>query len=59
MWGQPDPIVPVWSRGHGTAGELRRSEDVGRVVFALIEKGLIRRQGSDSEIDFEGLFDVG
>ncbi len=35
---------------------LQRSEDVGRVVFALIEKGVIRRQESDAESDFAGLF---
>jgi uncharacterized repeat protein (TIGR04138 family) len=35
---------------------LQRSEDVGRVVFALVKKGLVRRQESDAESDFEGLF---
>jgi uncharacterized repeat protein (TIGR04138 family) len=35
---------------------LRRSEDVGRVIFALVKKGLVRRQESDLESDFEGLF---
>jgi uncharacterized repeat protein (TIGR04138 family) len=38
---------------------LRRSEDVGRVLYALIKRGLARRQDSDSESDFEGLFDIG
>jgi uncharacterized repeat protein (TIGR04138 family) len=35
---------------------LRRSEEVGRVMFALVKKGLVRRQESDAESDFEGLF---
>jgi uncharacterized repeat protein (TIGR04138 family) len=35
---------------------LRRSEDVGRVMFALVKKGVVRRQESDSEADFNGLF---
>jgi uncharacterized repeat protein (TIGR04138 family) len=39
-------------RGHG----LLRSEDVGRVVFGLVNAGLARRQESDSEADFRGLF---
>jgi uncharacterized repeat protein (TIGR04138 family) len=38
---------------------LRRSEDVGRIVFAMIEKRLARRRESDSEADFAGLFDLG
>lgn len=48
-------------RGDDTAASLRelglrRSEDVGRVTFALVEKGLIRRRESDAESDFQGLF---
>jgi len=35
---------------------LRRSEDVGRVMFAAVNKGLARRHESDRESDFEGLF---
>jgi uncharacterized repeat protein (TIGR04138 family) len=35
---------------------LRRSEDVGRVMFGLVKKGLVRRQELESESDFEGLF---
>jgi uncharacterized repeat protein (TIGR04138 family) len=35
---------------------LRRSEDVGRILFALINKGLARRHESDKESDFDGLF---
>jgi uncharacterized repeat protein (TIGR04138 family) len=33
-----------------------RSEDVGRVVFGLVNAGLMVRQESDSEADFQGLF---
>jgi uncharacterized repeat protein (TIGR04138 family) len=35
---------------------LRRSEDVGRILFALVDKGLARRHESDKESDFDGLF---
>lgn len=35
---------------------LRRSEDVGRVVFGLVSAGLARRHESDSDSDFQGLF---
>jgi uncharacterized repeat protein (TIGR04138 family) len=48
-------------RGEDTSAVLRklgllRSEDVGRVMFGLVDVGLIRRQESDSEADFQGLF---
>jgi uncharacterized repeat protein (TIGR04138 family) len=50
-------------RGEGTPDVLRafglsRSEDVGRVMFGLVEAGLVTRQESDSEADFQGLFDL-
>jgi len=35
---------------------LRRSEDVGRVVFGLVKLELLHRHASDSEADFEGVF---
>jgi uncharacterized repeat protein (TIGR04138 family) len=35
---------------------LRRSEEVGRIMFALVKKGLVRCNESDSESDFNGLF---
>jgi uncharacterized repeat protein (TIGR04138 family) len=35
---------------------LLRSEDVGRIVFGLVNAGIVRRQESDSEADFQGLF---
>jgi uncharacterized repeat protein (TIGR04138 family) len=51
-------------RGDDTPAILRelglwRSEDVGRILFAMIEKRLARRRESDSEADFAGLFDPG
>jgi uncharacterized repeat protein (TIGR04138 family) len=51
------------SRGEETAAilracSLRRSEDVGRVLFGLVNAGLAGRRGSDSEADFQGLFDL-
>jgi uncharacterized repeat protein (TIGR04138 family) len=41
-----------------TLGELglRRSEDVGRVITALVNRGLASRHESDTESDFDGLF---
>lgn len=49
------------SRGEETAAilrvcNLRRSEDVGRIIFGLVNAGLIGRRESDSETDFQGLF---
>ena len=38
------------------ACDLVRSEDVGRVVFGLVNAGLAGRSDSDSESDFNGLF---
>ncbi|HJZ93648.1 MAG TPA: immunity 22 family protein [Gemmataceae bacterium] len=35
---------------------LDRSEDVGRVIFALIDAGLARRQVPEAEPDFRGLY---
>jgi len=48
-------------RGEDTAGTLRelglkRSEDVGRIMFGLINAGLARGHESDTEADFQGLF---
>jgi uncharacterized repeat protein (TIGR04138 family) len=37
---------------------LKRSEDVGRVMFGLIETGTARRRERDTEGDFAGLFDL-
>jgi uncharacterized repeat protein (TIGR04138 family) len=37
---------------------LARSEDVGRVIFALVDAGLVRKQESDSKADFHGLFNL-
>jgi uncharacterized repeat protein (TIGR04138 family) len=37
---------------------LRRSEDVGRVVYALVSAGLLTAQESDRPEDFAGVFDV-
>jgi uncharacterized repeat protein (TIGR04138 family) len=48
-------------RGKDTADTLRafgllRSEDIGRIVFGLVNAEIVRRQESDSESDFQGLF---
>jgi uncharacterized repeat protein (TIGR04138 family) len=51
-------------RGKGTSallGELglRRSEDVGRIMFGMVAKGLARQHENDSEADFQDLFVIG
>jgi uncharacterized repeat protein (TIGR04138 family) len=35
---------------------LRRSEDVGRIMAGLVNAGLVRRNESDTDADFQGLF---
>jgi uncharacterized repeat protein (TIGR04138 family) len=35
---------------------LRRSEDVGRALFGLVDASLVRRRELDSEANFQGLF---
>ena len=37
---------------------LRRSEDIGRVVYALVAAGLLKVQESDRQEDFAGVVDV-
>lgn len=37
---------------------LRRSEDVGRIVFGMIEKGVMRAGENETEADFAGLFNL-
>ena len=44
-------------------GTLRRcgiasSRDIGRVVFALVEKGIVQADGKDAEADFADVFDT-
>jgi uncharacterized repeat protein (TIGR04138 family) len=51
-------------RGDESESDLRRcgllrSEDVGRVVFGLVDVGCAGRQESDNEADFEGVFVLG
>jgi uncharacterized repeat protein (TIGR04138 family) len=47
--------TPVILREFG----LRRSEDVGRIVFALVNKGMLRVSEGELEGDFAGLFNLG
>jgi uncharacterized repeat protein (TIGR04138 family) len=35
---------------------LKRTEDIGRIVFTLVEIGLLVTQPGDSESDFEGVY---
>lgn len=36
---------------------IRRTDDFGRIVFAMIDAGLMRKSDEDSEADFQGVFD--
>jgi uncharacterized repeat protein (TIGR04138 family) len=36
---------------------IRRTADFGRIVFAMVEVGLLRKTDDDSIADFEGVFD--
>lgn len=36
---------------------IRRTEDFGRMVFALVEAGLMRKSDEDSLDDFQGVFE--
>lgn len=36
---------------------VRRTEDFGKIVFAMIEAGLMRKTEEDSLEDFQGVFD--
>jgi uncharacterized repeat protein (TIGR04138 family) len=36
---------------------IHKTEDFGRIVFAMIEAGLLRRSDEDSLEDFRGVFD--
>lgn len=36
---------------------IRRTEDFGRIVFILVESGLMRKTDEDSIDDFAGVFD--
>lgn len=37
---------------------IQRSEDIGRIVGVLVDKGLLRREEDDFLTDFDGLFEV-
>ncbi|MCH2154347.1 MAG: hypothetical protein MK089_13490 [Phycisphaerales bacterium] len=50
QWGMMAPIVlECWS--------IRSSIDFGRIVFAMIDGGLMSRRADDCIEDFEGVFD--
>ena len=36
---------------------IRKTDDFGRIVFAMINAGLMRKSEEDSESDFQGVFD--
>lgn len=37
--------------------QVRRTEDFGRIVFALVDAGLMRKTDEDSLADFQGVFE--
>jgi uncharacterized repeat protein (TIGR04138 family) len=43
------PVLDFWG--------IRRTEDLGRIVYTLVEVGLLVTQPGDSESDFERIFD--
>ncbi len=47
------PLAPVVLRHWG----VKRTEDFGRIVFAMIDAGLLRKTADDSMEDFVGVFD--
>jgi hypothetical protein len=63
QWGIPRRIAADLPK-QGSMGTilrelgLLRSEDVGRVIYALANAGFIRTQESDSKADFHGLFNL-
>ncbi len=38
--------------------QIHRSEDVGRIVFALVEAGHLEAASDDAQSDFDRLFEV-
>jgi uncharacterized repeat protein (TIGR04138 family) len=36
---------------------IRRTEDIGAIIFALVEKDLLQKEPTDTIEDFEGVFD--
>jgi uncharacterized repeat protein (TIGR04138 family) len=38
---------------------VRRTEDLGRIVFTLVSVGLLSTQPTDRETDFAGVYDFG
>jgi uncharacterized repeat protein (TIGR04138 family) len=38
---------------------VRRTEDLGRIVFTLVSVGLLSTQPTDREADFAGVYDFG
>jgi uncharacterized repeat protein (TIGR04138 family) len=42
-----------------TSWGLRRTEDIGEVVFNMVEEGLLRKTDEDSRDDFAGVLDLG
>jgi len=43
------PVLEYWG--------IRRTDDIGRIVFALVDVGLLITQPSDQEDDFRAVYD--
>ncbi|UCG32211.1 MAG: hypothetical protein JSU68_11150 [Phycisphaerales bacterium] len=59
-WGLRDLAVKRWGLLAKTVlrqWKVKRTEDFGKIVFALIDEGKLRRQAGDSIDDFKNVFD--
>jgi uncharacterized repeat protein (TIGR04138 family) len=59
-WGLRDLAVKRWGLLAKTVlrqWKVKRTEDFGRIVFALIDEGKLRKQAGDSIDDFRNVYD--
>lgn len=59
-WGLRDLAVKRWGLLAKTVlrqWRVKRTEDFGRIVFALIDEGRLRKQADDSIDDFKNVYD--
>jgi uncharacterized repeat protein (TIGR04138 family) len=59
-WGLRDLAVERWGLLAKTVlrqWKVKRTEDFGRIVFALIDEGRLRKQADDSIDDFRNVYD--
>ena len=59
-WGLRDLAVERWGLLAKTVlrqWKVKRTEDFGRIVFALIDEGRLRKQADDTIDDFRNVYD--